>query len=282
MLAAIDAAQEAAADTRAEGIDIELPSLELIGLLNAQVGGYWPELYGNQGALYAVFTKSDNLQVVLLDDGSGDFTEPELVADFSAFGQYGNELGRNARAKNATYPKFQDNLLIFNDSVFNMDRLIAGDPDPVDLVLRSDGHDRTSQFSLPLGNLIVTGGYGDRPGLSIWLRQNEPDTTPPVAAYHIPKRNESQFPKWAALSFLIHETLDNGRLDPTRDFTVRPVLGQDTFGLPVEGVLTFGSNNLLTFTPHHGLEDNQIYQVDFHSDPSQDLGFRDAGGTGRD
>ena len=168
---------------------------------------------------------------------------------------------------------------MFNDFVFNMDRLIANDPDPVDVVLKSDDKQRTSQWSLPLGNLIVTGGYGDTGGMSIWLRQNAPDTTQPVVSYHIPKRNQSNYPEWAPLSFIIHETLDNTRLDPTSHFTVRPVTGANTFGPPVEGLLAFGSNNLLTFTPHQKLASNQIYQVDFYSDPANNLGFRDAAGN---
>jgi len=278
-LDAIEAAQQAESNIGTNGLSVDLPDLQLLGVANTQVGGYWPELYANEGALYAVYTKTDNVQVIQLDDGSGDFTNPQLVADFSDFAQYSAELGRTASSTNATYPKFQDNLLMFNDFVFNMDRLIANDPDPVDVVLKSDHKQRTSQWSLPLGNLIVTGGYGSKGGMSIWLRQNAPDTTAPVVSYHIPKKDQANYPEWAPLSFIIHETLDNTRLNPTSHFTVRPVTGPSTFGDPVEGLLVFGSNNLLTFTPHQALASDQIYQVDFHSDPGQNLGFRDAAGN---
>ena len=190
---------------------VDLPDLELIGVMNQSVGGYWPELYASEGALYAVYTKTNNVQVVLLDDGSGDFSDPVLVRDFANFEQYANIFGRtnNIVPTNASYPKFQDNLLMFNSYVVNMDRLIAGHEDPVDVVLKADHHQRTSQYSLPLGNLVVTGGYSNKGGMSIWVRQNAPDTTRPEVAYHIPRRNASNYPRWAALSFLIHETLDN-------------------------------------------------------------------------
>lgn len=253
-----------------------LPQPELLGVLNEPLGGYWPELYANAGRLYAVFTRTNRVQVAEITDP----TSPVVVRDFFLDG-----------ARNATYPKFQDNLLMIHDWVVNMDRLISGHVDPIELTLdlasveetpRYPGRLDTSQFSLPVGNLIVTGGYGGgsgEGGMAIWVRQQAPDTTPPEVAFHVPEAGRTGYPRYAPLSFIIHETLDHLRLDPSLHFLVRPVLANGDLGSPVEGLLVFGSGNVLTFTPHLPLEEDRTYQVDFPSDPASGVGMRDVAGN---
>lgn len=60
---------------------------------------------------------------------------------------------------------------------------------------------------------------------------------------------------------------------------VRPVRPDESLGSPVEGLLVFGSGNVLTFTPHLPLDVDTTYQVDFLSDPVADLGLRDVAGN---
>ena len=263
---------------RLEDIDSSdpLPQPALLGVLNEPLGGYWPELYADAGRLYAVFTESDSVQVADITDP----LNPVVVRDFFLDG-----------ARNATYPKFQDNLLMIHDWVINMDRLISGHSDPVDLVLdvasveetaQYPGRLDTSQFTLPLGNLLVTGGYGGSSGeggMAIWVRQQAPDTTPPRVGFHVPEVNRTNYPRFAPLSFVIHETLDHFRLDPMTHFTLRKVNEDESLGVPVDGLLVFGSGNVLTFTPHFPLDEDSSYQVDFHSDPAMELGFRDVAGN---
>jgi hypothetical protein len=94
--------------------------------------------------------------------------------------------------------------------VVNMDLLIAGHPEPVELVLdEPDGTD-LSQFSMPLGNLIVSGGYGAREGgLYIHVRQQAPDTTPPQVGFHVPEVNRTGYSRHMPISVIIHEELDS-------------------------------------------------------------------------
>ena len=284
---------------------VQLPELnanDRLGVSTQSYGGYWPEFYANSGKLYAVFTDTDKVQVVLLDDGEGFLAVPELVRDFSNFDQYSvpfygetadgiiaNGETRTGGITNAGYPKFQDNRLYIGDFVFNMDEMIAGNEDPAEVILRADHEQRTSQYSMPLGNLVVTGGYGTHGGMGIWIQDLEPDTARPEVAYHIPKNFASNYPRTAPISFIIHETMDNTRFDASSHFTVHETEFQGgvnvPVGDPIEGLLLTGSGNVYTFTPHEALKADTIYEVRFHADDrgtadtADDLGFADASGN---
>ena len=82
----------------------------------------------------------------------------------------------------------------------------------------------TSQFALPLGNLLVTGGIGEGQGMAIWAHQAAPDTRGPEVSYHIPRAGQANYPLGAPISVIIHETLEMTTLNAA-NVRVRVVTG---------------------------------------------------------
>ena len=144
--------------------------------------------------------------------------------------------------------------------------------DGANTVRPSDGGTgiNTSQFLLPLGNLLVTGGIGPHQGMAIWAHQAEPDTRGPSVGYHVPQAGRTGYPTGAPISLLIHETLETPTIVNGVSFIVRP-LG----GAAISGRLIFAFDDVLTFTPDEPLEPDTTYEVVLPAD-----GIRDAAGNG--
>jgi mono/diheme cytochrome c family protein len=199
---------------------------------------------------------------------------------------------------NATYPVYQDNFGFIHNRKIDMTRFLAGDANPIVLTLNETNPPRpagapalpngalvgvnTSQMSLPLGNLWITGGYpipNFNQGMGVWVHQQTPDTTPPRVSFHIPQANRTNYPRSAPLSFLVHEHPRGGGPRNGIDFTVRPVGANDTLGSFVPGFLIHDFSGNMTFTPDAPLAADTTYQVDFLSNPASQIGFRDAAGN---
>ncbi len=105
-----------------------------------------------------------------------------------------------------------------------------------------------SQFSLPLGNLIVAGGITrdtgeaiDEQGISVWVHQSEPDLRAPMVKYHIPTNGQVNYPVFAPISISIPETLRGLTLVPGINIIIRPVGGSPIgidYQLAHAGVMT--------------------------------------------
>ena len=128
----------------------------------------------------------------------------------------------------------------------------------------------TSQFLLPLGNLLVTGGVGEHQGMAIWAHQAAPDTRGPSVGFHVPRAGRANYPVGMPISLLIHETLETTTIINGATFIVRP-LG----GTAVDGRLTFAFDDILTFTPDQPLTANTTYEVVLPAG-----GIKDAAGNG--
>lgn len=248
-----------APDTLLENYDpnAPIPEMTLLGLNKDPFGGYWPEFYGRNGRLYIVSGNSDNIQVMDVTDSSN----PTLVRDWEP-----SVNGVPYKFRNATYPKFQDNLFMADGLVINMDLLISGHPNPVELVLEeaATGESDFSQFSMPLGNLIASGGYGaDAGGLTIHVRQQAKDTTRPQVGFHVPEVNRSGYSRHMPVSVLIHEEIDSRSLHNGTNFSIRQVVDNSPSGEPIDCIVNLGSDNLLMLTPTAPLLANATYQVDF-------------------
>ncbi len=210
-------------------------------------GGYFPELWGGDGKLYIVFpynTEGNGFRVV-------DVTDPadlRFVTD------------RALPGAASMYIQFQDEFAFMGDhkvdmrrfeSVLHLDAANVARPNQPGQV----GID-TSQFLLPLGNLLVTGGVGEDEGMAIWAHQAEPDTRGPSVGFHIPQAGRTNYPRGAPISLLIHETLATATIVNGESFIVRP-LG----GAPLPGRLTFSFDDVLTFQPDAPLAPNTTYEV---------------------
>lgn len=201
-------------------------------------GGYWPELWGNDGNLYVVFPYREpvpGMRVV-------DVTDPEnmeFIADVSLPGVQ------------AMYVQFQDEFAFLGSHKVDMRTQQS--------VLRFDTEGEnvdTSQFALPVGNLLATGGMDQNQGLAIWAHQAEPDTRGPSVGYHRPTAGQTNYPTGAVISVLIHETLESPTITVGENFIVRPMGGD-----PISGKAVFAFNDILTFTPDTELLPDTTYEV---------------------
>ncbi len=222
-------------------------------------GGYWPELWGNDGELYIVFPYNDNgngMRVV-------DATDPaalRFVADVP--------LPRPNGSSGAMYAQFQDEYAFIGDHKIDMRTRSS----VRQFTTISNGVDM-SQFALPLGNLLVTGGTGNPgQGIAIFAHQAAPDTRPPTVAFSIPRPGQTNYPLGAPISLLIHETLDTLSIVNGTSFTVRRVIGPGSFGPALPGRWVFAFNDVFTFQPNAPLEAGATYEVRVD-------GIRDAAGN---
>ncbi|MEM7480965.1 MAG: Ig-like domain-containing protein [Acidobacteriota bacterium] len=223
-------------------------------------GGYWPELWGGDGKLYAVFPYRSNgngFRVADLTDPTDMrfVTDRALPGDASMYIQFQDEY--------AFMGSHKVDLRTF-ESVLFLDG--ANTTRPNDGGVGID----TSQFALPLGNLLVTGGIGPDQGMAIWAHQAAPDTRGPSVGFHIPQAGRTGYPVGAPISLLIHETLETSTLVNGSTFIVRPVGGG-----AIGGRLTFSFDDVLTFTPDPPLSPNTTYEVVL-----PDGGIEDAAGNG--
>ncbi|MAS95271.1 MAG: hypothetical protein CMO55_18895 [Verrucomicrobiales bacterium] len=215
-------------------------------------GGYWPELWGGDGRLYVVFPYREptaGMRVV-------EVTDPENIRFISDISLPGDA---------AMYVQFQDNHAFLGSHKVDMNTLSS--------VLVFDGYNRgvdTSQFLLPIGNLVATGGIGEYQGLAVWAHQAAPDTQGPTVGYHIPKVGETNYPTSASISLLIHETLESPTITVGENFIVRPVGGS-----PIAGRAVFSFGDILTFTPDSDLLSDTTYEVVIPSG-----GIKDVAGNG--
>lgn len=253
---------------------------QFVGSLSGGFHGYWPDLFSDGTGLYVIGSETNLLMgadITQAADPAGDGSI-SVVANLTVPG-----------FTNASYPTYQDQFGFIHNRKVDMTRFLAGDPNPIVLTLNEGAPNfvDTTQMSLPLGNLWITGGYPHgygtpeylAQGMGVWVHQQDPDSVAPRVSYHIPQANRLNYPRFAPLSFLLHEHPRNGGPRNGIDFTVRPVLLGDTLGAAVDGFLIHDFSGTLTFTPDGGLAADTTYQVDFLSDPGNQVGFRDAAGN---
>ena len=262
---------------------------QFVGSLSGGFQGYWPNLFSDGTGLYVIGSTTNiligaDLTAAAHPSGTGAV---QTVASLTL-----------SNFTNASYPVYQDNFGFIHNRKIDMTRFLAGDANPVVLQLNEANPPRpsgapalppgslpgvnTSQMALPLGNLWLTGGYpipNFNQGLGVWVHQQAADTAPPRVTYHIPQANRTNYPRHAPLSFLLHEHPRQGGPRNGIDFTVRPVDSNETLGAFVPGFLIHDFSGNLTFTPDAPLAADTTYQVDFRSDPAQQIGFRDAAGN---
>lgn len=223
-------------------------------------GGYWPELWGGDGKLYVVFPYRSNGNGMRVVDAT-DPSDLQFLADTSLPGD------------ESMYIQFQDEFAFMGSHKVDMRTFQSVlDLDGQNTVRPNDGGTgiNTSQFLLPLGNLLVTGGIGSNEGMAIWAHQAAPDTRGPSVGFHIPQAGRTNYPLDAPISVLIHETLETFTIVNGVSFIVRPV-----GGAPISGDLIYAFNDILTFTPDAPLAADTTYEVVFPED-----GIKDAVGNG--
>lgn len=264
-------------------------SPQFVGSLSGGFQGYWPNLFSDGTGLYVIGSTSNiligaDITPAAHPSGTGSI---QTVASLTVPG-----------FTNASYPVYQDNFGFIHNRKIDITRFLAGDANPIVLTLDETNPPRpanapalpqgalvgvnTSQMSLALGNLWLTGGYpipGTNQGLGVWVHQQAPDTNAPRVSYHIPQAGRTNYPRHAPLSFLVHEHPRSGGPRNGIDFTVRAVGANDTLGTFVPGFLIHDFSGNMTFTPDAPLAADTTFQVDFLSNPALQIGFRDAAGN---
>lgn len=223
-------------------------------------GGYWPELWGNDGELYIVFPYNDGGGNGMRVVDASDPTALRFVADVP--------LPRPSGSSGAMYAQFQDEFAFIGEHKIDMRTRTS----VRQFTTISNGID-TSQFALPIGNLLITGGVGSPgQGYAIFAHQAAPDTRPPSVAFHIPRAGQTNFPRGAPVSVLIHETLDTLSIVTGSSLQLRQVTGPGTFGTPLPGRWTYSFDDVLTFQPNAQLAAGATYEMRLS-------GIRDAAGN---
>ncbi len=231
-------------------------------LTNGGPGGYWAELWGGGDKLYVVFPYRNNGNGMRVADIT-DPTDMRFVGDISLNGD------------EAMYAQFQDEYAFIGSHKIDMRSLQSVqffDPDTAWSNSYGSGtRISTSQFALPLGNLLVTGGAAPDHGMAIWAHQAEADTRAPTVAFHIPRAGQSNWPSnRLPVTLLIHETLESPTIINGDTFIVRPV-----GGAAVAGQITFSFDDILTFTPATPWQPDTTYEVFIPGG-----GIKDAAGNG--
>ena len=111
--------------------------------------------------------------------------------------------------------------------------------------------------------------------MAIWAHQDAPDNKGPTVGYHVPKTGQVNYPRTAAISLLIHETLRSETLVNGETFMLRPVSSLNQVGSFIAGRLVYSFNDVLTFTPTVPLAADTTYEVYL-----PESGVKDAVGNG--
>ena len=132
-----------------------------------------------------------------------------------------------------------------------------------------------SQYTLPIGNLLVSGSYSasGRDGVGVWCHAADPDRTAPYVGYHVPRPDQTGYPLGAPISLLIHEELESFTIINGETVIVRPTDG----GTPVDAWTSFSHDGILTITPKQYLAPDTSYEVVVVED-----GIRDVADNGID
>ncbi len=210
-------------------------------LKDSNPGGYWPDIYGH----YLFFPRRDG-------EGGVGSQAGFMVVDFEDPTNLQVVANRNLPGSNQ-YVTFQDEYAFMNRykidmRTFEVELELATVPGVID----------ASQFALPLGNLVVTGGYGtDGPGLAVWAQQADPDTRGPFVAYHVPVPDQTNYPTELPITLSIPETLRSETIVDGVTLILRPV-----DGAPVATWHAFSQGKLLTVTPVVPLDLNTTYELE--------------------
>ena len=261
-------------------------TLEFVSVLDDDLDAYWPNLYGyDRDNLYVVGTQNNNVELINITNAVDPSIAGNEITEVREDNPNTETLWYRGLS-NATYPVYQDNYLFVHDFKIDLTSFLAGDPIENYVVLKLDegaNQQETSQMSLPLGNLWITGGYHKtsgnelrNQGMAVWVHQQAPDTRRPRVGYHIPQVERINYPRYATLSFLVHETPKNGGPQVGREFTVRKVNPDLSLEPSISGFTIMAYSGEVNFTPDTPLDADSTYEVEWFGSGN---GFQDAAGN---
>ncbi|MBD8525645.1 Ig-like domain-containing protein [Pseudomarimonas arenosa] len=240
---------------------------QLLDKLTGAVGGYLgPAIWEN----YLLMVGGPNQDEMIVVDYS-DPSNLRLAATIDLTGTPALNAGSNV-----PYLQTQDQYVFTRRHKIDMEQLRpvleldeVGAARPAGSVA---GQLDVSQYLLPLGNLLISGGYSfpGRDGIGVWCHQAGPDTRSPYVGYHVPRPEQTNFPLGAPISLFVSETLESFTIVNGTSIILRP-LG----GAPVDAWTSFAHDRILTLTPREYLQPNTTYEVVVAAG-----GIKDAAGNG--
>jgi len=245
----------------------------LLDKLSVPTGAYLPVLWRN----YIILSRRDINAVDVVD--YSDPTNLQFVDSISTFGNPDLNAGTNV-----PYVQCQDEFIFTRrhkidmetrTPVLEFDEVGDNRPDGPDGTPSETGLIDVSQYTLPVGQFLVTGPYSfsNRDALGVWAHQADPDTRAPFVGYHIPRAGETNYPTQAPITLLIHETLESYTIINGETIVLRPAGG----GPVVDCYTSFSHDDHLTLTPKQPLADDTTYEVFLPQG-----GIKDAAGNGID
>ncbi len=237
----------------------------LLDKLTGPIGAYLPSIWQN----YLILAQNgqDKIEVV-------DISDPTDLRLVTTINNSGNPAFRGDTS--VPYVQAQDNFIFTQGAKVDMDTFRqvlqfdhTGNNRPAGSVA---GEIDTSQYMMPLGNLLVTGAYSHtgKDALGVWAHQAAPDTKAPYVGYHVPRPGQTNFPLGAPISLVIHETLESYTIVNGDSVILRPIGGS-----PVDCYTSFSHDDILTITPRNYLTANTTYEVVIPAG-----GIKDASGNG--
>lgn len=238
----------------------------LVDRLNGLVGGYLGAIWQDYLVL-AGGSDRDILQIVDISDP----TDMRLVQTFDLRGDDALNAGTNV-----PYVQTQDQYIFTRRHKINMETFeivhefdeVGNNRPPGSVAGQID----TSQYLLPLGNLLISGGYSSagRDAIGVWCHDSQPDNQGPYVGYHIPRDGQSNYPTGAPISLVIAEELESFTIVNGVSLIVRPVGGQ-----PLDVWHSFSHDGVLTITPKTYFAEDTTYEVIIPAG-----GIKDAAGNG--
>ena len=235
---------------------------KLTGSFGAYIGAVWEN--------YLVLAGGDPRHLAYVVD-IGDPADLRLVATLDLSGTEALDAGTNV-----PYVQTQDEFVFTRRHKIDMERLEpvleldeVGDKRPAGSV---SGQLDVSQYTLPIGNLLVSGGYSfaGRDGVGVWCHRAEPDSRGPYVGYHVPADGQTGYPTGAPVSLVIAETLESYTIINGETILLRPV-----GGAPVDAWISFAHDGVLTLTPKQPLTPDTTYELIVPPG-----GIKDAAGNG--
>lgn len=221
---------------------------KLSGSLGAYIGAVWEN--------YLLLAGGEPRDLFHVVDYS-DPTELRLVTTLDLSGTPALNAGTSV-----PYVQTQDEYAFTRRHKINMETLTpvleldeVGDNRPAG---SASGQLDVSQYTLPLGNLLISGSYSasGRDGYGVWCHQAEPDTRGPYVGYHVPQPGQVGYPLGAPISLVIAETLESFTIINGETIILREIDGE-----PIDAWTSFAHDGILTLTPRQYLAPDTTYEV---------------------
>jgi YVTN family beta-propeller protein len=145
------------------------------------------------------------------------------------------------------YPQSQDEFIFIGSAKIDTRNFT---------VTTTFGGSTDNDFLMPMGNMVVIGSQ-HQTGVRIFVHQTEADTRGPFVSFSVPENNDVNLATTSRIGLVIPENLETSTIINGTTAIVRATSG----GTALNGIWSFNSHSILTFTPAAPFADNTTYEV---------------------